>query len=51
MSYAAGSVIGSTPVAALMAAIGDEALPIAIGLLFAGLFAALAIRRPDPAEA
>jgi MFS family permease len=46
MAYSAGAVIGATPVAALMAAAGDEALPVGIGMLFLGLFAALSLRRP-----
>jgi predicted MFS family arabinose efflux permease len=46
MAYSAGSVIGATPVAALMAIAGDEALPIGIGALFLVLFGALSLRRP-----
>jgi MFS family permease len=51
MAYAAGSVIGATPVAALMATAGDEALPIGIGTLFFLLFAMLLVRRPQPPAA
>jgi MFS family permease len=47
MSYSAGSVIGATPVAALMGAFGDEALPLGVGMLFLLLLVAVWRRRPD----
>jgi MFS family permease len=47
MAYAAGSVLGSTPVAAAMDILGNDALPVGIGLLFAVLMVFLWMHRPE----
>jgi MFS family permease len=41
MAYSAGSVLGATPMGAMMEQFGVETLPLLTALLFAGLFAAL----------
>lgn len=45
MAYSAGSVLGATPMGALMGWLGYEALPIGIGTMFLLLFLALLPRR------
>lgn len=46
MAYAAGSIVGSTPVGYLIDLFGPEALPAAIAFGFAGLTLFLVLRRP-----
>ena len=47
MAYAAGSIVGSTPVGYLIDLFGPEALPVSIAVSFLGLTVFLLRRRPE----
>jgi MFS family permease len=47
MAYAAGSIVGSTPIGLLIDVFGPEALPIAIAIGFLGLTLFLVRRKPE----
>jgi MFS family permease len=47
MAYAAGSIVGSTPVGYLIDIFGPEALPISVAFGFLGLTVFLLVRKPE----